>query len=160
LGNSSFARATTLDLTRAVVVCPANLSKPEAKAVELLVDEVQKRTRIRWEIAHAFPKGGAPFITLISVAGGSAEGFSIRVKPPMVVVKGKDGGGMVFGVGRLLRELQMSPGKIALAEDFSETSAPRLPLRGHQLGYRPKTNSYDGWNLAQWEQYIRDLAVF
>ena len=39
-------------------------------------------------------------------------------------------------------------------------SAPRYPLRGHQLGYRPKTNSYDAWDVAQWEQYIRDLAVF
>jgi hypothetical protein len=28
------------------------------------------------------------------------------------------------------------------------------------LGYRPKTNSYDGWTLALWEQYLRDLAVF
>ncbi|HEV8147134.1 MAG TPA: hypothetical protein VGP79_12170, partial [Bryobacteraceae bacterium] len=27
-------------------------------------------------------------------------------------------------------------------------------------GYRPKTNSYDGWNVATWEQYIRDLAIF
>src|SRR5207244_1034271 len=34
------------------------------------------------------------------------------------------------------------------------------PLRGHQLGYRPKTNSYDAWDLPQWEQYFRDLAVF
>src|SRR5262249_34680891 len=29
-----------------------------------------------------------------------------------------------------------------------------------QLGYRPKTNSYDAWDLPQWEQYIRDLAAF
>ena len=43
---------------------------------------------------------------------------------------------------------------------FDVATAPRYPLRGHQLGYRPKTNSYDGWDLAQWEQYIRDLAVF
>src|SRR5207237_3583791 len=50
--------------------------------------------------------------------------------------------------------------KVALAEDFNVTTAPRLPLRGHQLGYRPKTNSYDRWILAQWEQCIRDLAVF
>src|SRR3989454_623948 len=33
-------------------------------------------------------------------------------------------------------------------------------LRGHQLGYRPKTNSYDAWYEALWEQYIRDLVVF
>ena len=35
-----------------------------------------------------------------------------------------------------------------------------VALRGHQLGYRPKTNSYDGWDVPMWEQYIRDLAVF
>ncbi|HCC56783.1 MAG TPA: hypothetical protein DEQ47_05880, partial [Solibacterales bacterium] len=40
------------------------------------------------------------------------------------------------------------------------SSAPRYPLRGHQLGYRPKVNAYDGWTPAQFEQYIRDLAVF
>ena len=33
-------------------------------------------------------------------------------------------------------------------------------MRGHQLAYRDKTNSYDGWDLPQWEQYICDLAVF
>jgi len=33
-------------------------------------------------------------------------------------------------------------------------------LRGHQLGYRPKTNSYDAWDVTRWEQYIRDLVVF
>src|SRR6202043_4247643 len=39
-------------------------------------------------------------------------------------------------------------------------SAPKYGLRGHQLGYRPKTNSYDGWSVPMWEQYIRDLVVF
>ncbi len=38
--------------------------------------------------------------------------------------------------------------------------APALPVRGHQLGYRLKSNTYDGWNGAQFEQYVRDLAVF
>ena len=54
----------------------------------------------------------------------------------------------------------MNPGKITLDDDLSVTTAPKYPLRGHQLGYRPKTNSYDAWDLPQWEQYYRDLAVF
>jgi hypothetical protein len=33
-------------------------------------------------------------------------------------------------------------------------------LRGHQLGYRPKSNTYDAWSVPVFEQYIRDLAVF
>ena len=33
-------------------------------------------------------------------------------------------------------------------------------MRGHQLGYRPKSNTYDAWSVPVFEQYIRDLAVF
>ena len=43
---------------------------------------------------------------------------------------------------------------------LSIATAPKYALRGHQLGYRPKTNSYDAWSLPVWEQYFRDLAVF
>ena len=44
--------------------------------------------------------------------------------------------------------------------DKQVSSAPAYGLRGHQIGYREKVNSYDGWGLPQWEQYIQDLAVF
>jgi hypothetical protein len=54
----------------------------------------------------------------------------------------------------------MTRGGVTLAEGLDLATAPRYPLRGHQLGYRPKTNSYDGWTLPLWEQYFRDLAVF
>ncbi|MHC4214888.1 MAG: hypothetical protein ACYSWP_16115, partial [Planctomycetota bacterium] len=33
-------------------------------------------------------------------------------------------------------------------------------LRGHQMGYRAKTNSYDAWTVEIWEQYFRDMIVF
>jgi hypothetical protein len=180
---SSRAPASTLDLRRAVVVCPAQLSKPEAKALDLLIEEVQKRTLIRWKLAQAWPSDSTPVIAVGSMAhlidfagryeqklagqssGKAAEGFRICIErdgrqSPAVFVLGNDARGMLFGVGRLLRELQMARGSVALADDLNVSTAPRFPLRGHQLGYRPKTNSYDGWNLALWEQYIRDLAVF
>jgi hypothetical protein len=67
---------------------------------------------------------------------------------------------VLFGVGRLLRTVRMEKRKVTLPADFKVATAPHYPLRGHQLGYRPKTNSYDGWDLALWEQYYRDLAVF
>ncbi|HSQ57114.1 MAG TPA: hypothetical protein VLM40_15395, partial [Gemmata sp.] len=67
---------------------------------------------------------------------------------------------VLFGVGRLLRELRLGRLKVTLPEGFAEESAPGTPLRGHQIGYRPKTNSYDAWTVAMWEQYIRDLAIF
>ena len=75
-------------------------------------------------------------------------------------VIGNDSRGVLFGIGRLLREMHLTRGKISLIDHPLFATAPKYHLRGHQLGYRPKTNSYDGWNLALWEQYIRDLAVF
>lgn len=181
--DSGRAQAAALDLRRAVIVCPAQLTKPERKALDLLMEEVQKRTLIRWDVAHSWPGDSIPVIAVGPLdhladfvgrylqklatpgPGGAAEGFRISIEKngrqaPAVFVIGNDARGVLFGVGRLLRELQMARGKIALADDLNVSTAPRFPLRGHQLGYRPKTNSYDGWNLAVWEQYIRDLAVF
>ena len=57
----------------------------------------------------------------------------------------------------------MLPGSVSLPAGLSalETSqAPAYPVRGHQLGYRAKNNTFDGWTPQQFEQYIRDLAIF
>src|SRR5205085_9894791 len=59
-----------------------------------------------------------------------------------------------------LRELRMTRGSLRLPASLALVSAPQAALRGHQLGYRPKTNAYDAWDVPMWEQYIRDLAVF
>jgi hypothetical protein len=145
-----------LDLTSARIAAPSALSKQEAKAIEMLRDEVEKRTLIR------FPLGGiteGPAIS-ISRTTGPAEGYSLKTGGGRVSISANDARGMLFGIGRLMREMHMRRGRITIADDLNITTAPKYPLRGHQLGYRPKTNSYDGWSVALWEQYIRDLAVF
>ena len=151
--------AATLDLAKAVVVAPQGLSARQNKAVTMLVEEVEKRTRIRWPVVRMAPRTEAPTIS-IALGKRAAEGYSIRVQQRRVVITGNDSRGVLFGVGRLLRELRMQRGRVFVADDLNVTTAPKHPLRGHQLGYRPKTNSYDGWSLPSWEQYIRDLAVF
>ena len=79
---------------------------------------------------------------------------------PLVAIVGNDARGLLFGVGRLVRALRLAPGRVKLPESLNLASAPKYPLRGHQLGYRPKTNSYDAWDLPQWDRYIRELALF
>ena len=54
----------------------------------------------------------------------------------------------------------MSRGSVQLDDALSIATSPKYRLRGHQLGYRPKCNSYDAWDLPDWDQYYRDLAVF
>ena len=66
----------------------------------------------------------------------------------------------VFGVGWLLRHMSFAGGAVQLPAKVALFSAPEKAVRGHQIGYRMKNNTYDAWNLAQFEQQIRDLAGF
>jgi hypothetical protein len=150
--------AQAADLTHATVVAPATLTGPERKAVAMLVDAVRERTRIMWAVAGADPASGP--VVRIRRGSGPAEGYQLRSIANGVEIAGNDERGVLFGVGALLRALEMRRDSVTLARTLNVTTAPKYALRGHQLGYRPKTNSYDGWNAAMWESYIRDLAVF
>ena len=179
--NSAQNASAEVDLSKAVVVAPANLTASENKAVQMLIEEVEKRTQIRLAKTAAFPNDSTavisvfPASSLKSFAGnyaaqlpagrGGAEGYRVKSLQgksgaPAVFVVGNDSRGVLFGVGNLLRELRMSKLKITLPADLNIETSPKYNLRGHQLGFRPKTNSYDAWTLPMWEQYIRDLAVF
>ncbi len=149
-------QAADLDLTHAHLTVPAALSKSESKAIEMLRDEVEKRTLVRWPLGG--PSNG-PTIS-ISRSRGPAEGYSLKVDGSQVSISANDARGVLFGAGRLLREMHMRRGRITIDASLNITTSPKYALRGHQLGYRPKTNSYDGWSVPVWEQYIRDLAVF
>ncbi len=173
--------ASALDLRDAIIVCPPALTSSETKAVLMLEEEVEKRTQIRWPETTSWPTNpvviavgpigrlaqfAGPFVPELERPSGVTvkEGYRLCVRKGhdqlTVFVIGNDSRGVLFGVGRLLRELHMSRSRVSLADDLEVASAPKYPLRGHQLGYRPKCNSYDAWDLPVWEQYYRDLAVF
>jgi hypothetical protein len=82
-----------------------------------------------------------------------------------IFVTGHDPRGTLYGVGEVLRALRWSPDPANGAHQgvpatLDVSTAPDYAIRGHQLGYRATANSYDGWDAAQYEQYIRDLALF
>ncbi|HJZ90883.1 MAG TPA: hypothetical protein VKE40_08420, partial [Gemmataceae bacterium] len=172
--------AADIDLTNAVVLTPPGIAGPEAKAVQMFMEEVEKRSLVHWDQKDSWPATG-PVIVAGRAAGvrkligdrvtlpenlgdGGREGYAIGTATvrdaPLVWIAGNDPRGTLFGVGRLLRELRIDRKRVTLPAGFAESSAPRTAIRGHQLGYRPKTNSYDGWTVPMWEQYIRDLTVF
>src|SRR5258708_5076588 len=149
--------AAGIDLTNATVVAPPTASVREKKALMMLLDEVEKRTQIRWSVTSQ-PAGSTIKIGEQKGVAG-AEGYSLRAGGGGVTVLGADERGVLVGVGRLLREMHMRKQSVTI-DPIEITTAPKYPLRGHQLGYRPKTNSYDGWSVPVWEQYYRDLVVF
>lgn len=155
--------ALPIDLTKAVIVTPSSLTGPEDKAVQMLIEEVERRTQIRWT-RSSVAVGNASSAIFIGrqpqKASLPAEGYQIQTEGNRVSILGNDARGVLFGVGHLLRSLHLTRQSVLLPSALNLTTSPKYPLRGHQLGYRPKTNSYDGWTLSMWEQYIRDLAVF
>jgi len=173
------AETTAINLNDAIVVSVDQSPKPEPKATQMLLEEVEKRSQIRWRHEHTWPTDGKTIIAvgttgeLKGLAADrwhapekmpGAEGYDLRVDhqfgSTIVWVIGSDPRGVLYGVGKLLRSMSMRRQEITLPDGFSSASAPFKRLRGHQLGYRPKTNSYDGWTVALWEQYLRDLSVF
>ncbi len=175
--------ADPIDLRSAVVVAPSSLTARERKAVQVLVEEVQKRTEFRWKVVDHLKPGEPVAVVvgsgqslrqirselprnLLATTGPATqpEGYQLRTAPRpngiLILVEGADERGVLFGVGGLLRALRMSKRRVVLAGSLNLATAPKYRLRGHQLGYRPKTNAYDAWDVRQWDQYFRDLAVF
>jgi hypothetical protein len=168
-----------LDLSAAQIYAPPGLSPREERALLVLAQEVEKRTELRLPVAHPVFSAPAPVVVAGTNAtlnrlrghlpGGvpvarEAEGYVLRVVQgqgsPVVYVAGTDERGVLFGVGKLLRSLRMTKLRVEVPGHLEIQSSPKYRLRGHQLGYRPKTNSYDGWTVALWDQYIRELALF
>ena len=146
-----------LDLSRASLTLPPNASALERKAAQVLQEEIEKRSQIRLPV-------GAPAATAISLEirrnAQAPEGFTIATSPNVVSIIGSDGRGVLYGAGYLLRKLECERNSVTLPKDLNVTQAPETKLRGHQLGYRQKTNSYDAWSVPMWDQYIRELALF
>jgi len=152
--------AAALDLRTAQVLADSNLTGPETKAVEMLIAEVEERTGITWT-REGSPATAGPAIAIHHAAAmGPAEGFQLRVAADGVSIQGYDERGTLFGVGRLLRELRWSKGMVSVPDQTDISSSPKYAIRGQQIGYRPKVNTYDAWTPKDFERYVRDLAVF
>lgn len=172
-----------IDLKDATVVTqPGQLPNAEHAAAIVLVEELFKRTGIRLRTSTSWPKD-TTVIAITSEAEVAAwgraipkrdaedraesrpDGYRIYVEtgngiPPIVWIIGGDARGTLFGAGNLLRMLNWGQGDIRLRSSLDLATAPAYSIRGHQLGYRAQANSYDAWDAAQFEQYIRELTFF
>lgn len=168
-----------IDLSQAIIV--ADPSGPvKAKTVEMLQEEIAERTGL-WLAVSDEPldartptivlgtaqdrPGPAPKLPASLTMPENPEGYAIWVESPKetgpaVYVIGREGRGTLFAVGRLLRLFTMRENQLTLPSNTQLADAPAYEFRGHQLGYRNTANSYDLWNLEEYEQYIRDLVIF
>ncbi len=169
----------SIDLAGATVVTrKGQLPKAEQAAVQVLVEELEKRIGKRLTVSTTWPKDGLAVVITSGPAeaawghvipkreGGDRpetrpEGYRVFVEDGNIVwIVGADPRGVLFGVGRLLRTVECASGVARLPASCNVAAAPVYPIRGHQLGYRARANSYDGWDRKTYEQYIRELVIF
>ena len=170
--------ATTIDLREATILAPGE----QMTAAQVLREEVDKRTGIQWPTTKKWTEN-KPTIAIVTRASNLLNGKKIPVrngenlpesKPegyrlhidnpassaPVIWIVGADARGALYGVGALLRNLYWAKGQATLSSDLHIATAPAYPIRGHQLGYRARANSWDIWDADQFDQYIRELALF
>jgi hypothetical protein len=180
------ARAS--DFTNATIVVTSECTTLTRNVADLLAGEVFKRTFVRWPV-HCAPNGFAGddldsaspgiqkrFVVLNAIksvevdrASAKAEGYTVAVNATGAFVTATDERGLLFGVGRLIRSMNLSitenyydarQVELSAPDGLAISSAPKHPMRGVQVGYRPKTNSYDGLTPELFEQFAIDLALF
>jgi hypothetical protein len=168
-----------LDLSTAVVVKPRGASANAPVAVRVLTEEIERRTGIRLPVESGW-HGDRRAKIVVALASGLGE-FPLSVRSladgfpgdtpeavlvasqadgPVVVLAGSDRRGTLYAVGRFLRKLRWERGQLHFPAGYRLQTVPSQRIRGHQLGYRPKTNTYDAWTPEQFERYIRELALF
>jgi len=176
LSYACFAQAT--DFTKATIYFPEKTNGQLQKAVQVLQEEIHKRTNILLPVSDRSPGTGKQVIA-VGIEGRMAdfpEGYkaAIRNLPETgidgykivltdnktIIIAGHDERGVLYGIGYLLRKMELRKGLIIIPVVLNRSSTPVYPIRGHQLGYRPKTNAYDAWSIAQFDSYIRDLVIF
>ncbi len=168
----------SIDLGTAKILC-FETDKRVLKSITVLQEEIEKRSNIRLPIIQEWPLGKDPVITvglenqigklpenyqkmIAAMPTIDREGYKIIAmeESQTVMVMGHDARGVLYGVGKLLRKMEARPGRVSIPSNLKIATSPHHPIRGHQLGYRPKTNAYDAWSPARFEDYIRDLAIF
>eukprot|EP01098_Paradermamoeba_levis_P015112 TRINITY_DN7503_c0_g1_i2.p1 TRINITY_DN7503_c0_g1~~TRINITY_DN7503_c0_g1_i2.p1 ORF type:complete len:533 (+),score=-56.00 TRINITY_DN7503_c0_g1_i2:296-1894(+) len=175
--------AQSINLKQAVLLVSPSVPSPMREtAPRVLSEEIEKRTGVLVKTVPNWPKSGSTRIALVLAADKELQGIPVpastaterpELKPEgyriinettttgtTLWIIGADSRGVLFGAGWVLRNLKMDRKVLELPGPVDVATSPAYPIRGHQLGYRHTANSYDAWTVSQFEQYIRDLAIF
>ncbi len=175
-------RANPITVKEASIIASNDIRlKVRDAACRILLEEVQQRTGILWKISENWPAKGTVIALALSssseIAGRTVpqrtdnslpelkpEGFRIWIEDKaaqkIIWIIGADARALIFGIGELLRTAEMSKGKFIIDDGLDVASSPAYSIRGHQIGFRNTANSYDAWTVAQYDKYIRELALF
>lgn len=145
-------------LAAAAPAMPIDLSRPciEAKGDAAVAGALLQR-RLTERGALAGRADACSATIRFRQKAGTGEGFRIeRTGATALTVSAAQRRGHVYAAGWLLRR---SDG-LSLAMTAAISDSPVQPVRGTQIGYRFKNNSYDAWTPAMLERRIEDFALW
>jgi len=156
----------------------------ERQYIAFLQHESNRRNNAHWQVTPRLQQAVPPELAI--VLGTTAEIESLLSKPlflqwkshhsptttnpegysvtplgkHLIVLAGNTPRAELFAAGWLLRNARFTETSIDLPTPKPFYTAPEKSVRGYQIGYRMKNNTYDAWTVAQFEQQMLDLAVF
>lgn len=163
--------AQSIDFSHASIFVSPDGERAIQKPIAVLKEEIYKRTGIALAVKYDVKSAAVPAeprIILATTRDLSMLPSSLRAAlarmPPIgkdgfkllmrsdaktVVIMGDDARSVLYGIGRLLRKAEMRAGNISVPVSTTISTTPVYSVRGHQLGYRPKTNSYDAFSRSE-----------
>ncbi|WP_162235284.1 hypothetical protein, partial [Sphingomonas sp. Leaf10] len=100
-------------------------------------------------------QGGERFDPHPSEGQTSPEAFAITTSRSAITIRAATTRARLYAAGYLLRHLD----NLILTAPTHVAEAPAMPIRGTQIGYRPKNNSYDAWTVPMLTRRIEDFAL-
>lgn len=139
--------------------------KDARRAASLLKYELRKRTGRRTSDftlpENAFGVFGYKVIELLTDDKIEDKDFYIiEQSENKITISAKTVRGLIFGYSLFLRKCEFKDGRITLVKNISGSYSPDKKIRGHQIGYRPCTNTYDAWDFKKYFRYYLDMAAF
>ena len=90
----------------------------------------------------------------------SDDEYEIAVKNKEIFFYSSGTRGFIFAIGILLRKSCVENNSMHLLFDISGKYCPEKRIRGHQVGYRQTSNTYDAWDLEEYRRCYLDMMYF
>ncbi len=134
------------------------VSQTERFAAKLFSEELERRTGRTPAI------GAEPSPTCVHFLQSDAlrdkDSFIITQNDTRITIEGRGIRALIYGYSMFLRKTTYTDGAVTLVEPIAGYYAPDKTIRGHQLGYRGISNTYDAWSLDDYRRYYLDLMAF
>ncbi len=127
-----------------------------ARAVDILTDALRARCP---GFGSAAPDGKTILLEYDPLLAGQ-EAFAVTKTDGSLCFRAGRLRGFLYAIGLFLRKLEVQGNDLVLTEDITGHHSPDKPIRGHQLGYRPLSNTYDKWDVPDYVRYMTELSFF